>query len=315
MQSLLQTQAWADLKAKQGWQVHQIQLPTSERIIHVLEKPLPFGQSFLYAPEASLPDESFTQLDQLTQVVKSLSETAIFFRLEVFQPLGELGMNQSSVAALTQAKFEKAFEEVQPEHRQWVDISHDETTILASMKEKGRYNIRLAEKKGITTRISTDIKDVEVFYQIFQTTAVRDGFRIRNHQYFIDLCQMLFAHNYGELVIAEYQGQPLSALIITYFDGLASYLYGASSNEYRNLMAPYAAHWAAIKSAKKHNCTTYDLLQIAPPNASENHKYTNLTRFKERFGGERVELVGNWDYIFQPAWYRLFKLAETIRRH
>lgn len=309
--SLLQTKAWADFKASQGWRSHEIKLEGQDEPVRVLERSLGFGKSMLYAPEVGL-NLSTHQLTDLAIILRQQVPSAIFFRLELLTPFSET--DTSLTAALTQAHYKKSFEEVQPEHRQWIDISKDETTIIASMKEKGRYNVRLAERKGVKTRISTDTKDVEVFYSIFKETADRDGFSIRSKQYFDDLCAMLFAQKTGELVIAEFEGVPLAALIITYYDGLASYLYGASSSKYRNLMAPYAAHLAAIRSAKKHDCTIYDLLQITPLNAHEKHHYTNLTRFKQQFGGERVDLIGSWDYVYQPLWYQGFKMAEKMRR-
>lgn len=313
MQSILQTKPWTELKGRYGWTTHQLTVDSHPKPIFVLQRQLPFGKSLFYAPEVSLKEYSQKQLKALATQVKALDKSAIFFRLELFEQLGDTA--NSLVATLTKAGYQKAFEEIQPEHRQWVNIEPDETTILASMKEKGRYNIRLSQRKGVTTRISTDITDVEVFYKIFQETAERDGFRIRTKQYFEDLCRTLFDNKLGELIIAEYEGQPLVALIITYYDGLASYLYGASSNQQRNLMAPYAAHWAAIQSAKGRGCTTYDLLQVAPPSADDTHKYTNLTHFKERFGGQRVDLVGGWDFVYSGFWYWLFRLAETYRRH
>lgn len=312
MQSLLQTKIWADFKARQGWKAHEISVANQQQPIFVLQRDLPFGKSLLYAPEVSLEEYSETQLRDLAKQARQLAPTAIFFRLELLERLGDT--TQSLVAALTNAGYRKAFEETQPEHRQWIDLTAAEPAILAQMKEKGRYNIRLSERKGVTTRISTDIKDVEVFYEIFKETAERDDFRIRSQAYFEDLCQTLFDTKTGELIIAEHEGQPLVALIITYHEELAYYLYGASSNAQRNLMAPYAAHWRAIQRAKERGCQYYDLLQVAPANADENHKYTNLTYFKERFGGQRVDLVGGWDFIYQPFWYTLFKLAESRRR-
>lgn len=311
MQSLLQTKLWAQFKARHGWRTHYLTDQTPA--LSVLGRPLPLGKSLLYAPEATLADCTEDTLRQLVKAVRSLPQEAIFFRLELFEPLGETG-EHSAIAALTKAGFRKAFEETQPEHRQWVDITGDEATILANMKEKGRYNIRLSQRKGVTTRVSTDISGIEVFYRLLQETAKRNRFVIRSYDYFADLAKTLFSHNLGELVIASYQEQPLVALLITYYDGLASYLYGASASQYRGLMAPYAAHFATIVQAKKRDCHTYDMLQVAPPEAKVDHYYANLTRFKEQFGGRRVDLVGGWDYVYQPTWYQLFKVVEQVRR-
>lgn len=313
MHSLLQTEAWARLKKGQGWNTHKLTLDGYDQPISFLDRELALGKRMIYAPEVGLSSSiPAKDLKHLAEAMRRKVPQAIFLRFEVLAQASEIGEG-SLVADLTNAGFIKAFEEVQPEHRQWIDISGDETTILASMKEKGRYNVRLAGRKGVTTRISQDTKDIEVFYNIFKETAERDGFSIRSQGYFHALATMLFEQDLGELVIAEHEGQPLAALIITYYDGLASYLYGASSNQHRNLMAPYAAHFAAIQSAKKRGCTTYDLLQVKPPHA-EGHKYAALTRFKEQFGGQRVDLIGSWDYVYQPVWYQLFTLAEKLRR-
>lgn len=301
MNSLLQTKLWADFKASQGWR------PLVVDDISILERDLPYGQSMLYAPEVTLGDLDFAALAQKLQAI---NPKAFFFRLEGFD-LVSADLTRRLIAA----GYRKSFEETQPEHRQWIDISPDIETIIANMKEKGRYNTRLAAKKGVTTRLSTNASDIDVFYNIFQQTAKRDGFQIRSKQYFADLAVALFESGKGELVIAEFANQPLVALIITYHDGLASYLYGASSNENRQVMAPYAAHLAAINSAKAHGCHTYDLLQIAPPDASDKHHYATLTRFKQQFGGQAVQLVGGWDYVYRPLVYTGFKFVERLRRH
>lgn len=305
MQSLLQTELWANFKGKQGWTTHQ--LAVNQHPIFVLERDLFLGKSLLYAPEVSFEQVQPVQFKELVTQAHQLSHKAICFRLELLEPLG-------GETSLQQAGFQKSFEEIQPAHRQWVDITSDEETILSQMKEKGRYNVRLAQRHEVKTRISTDTKDIEVFYHLFKTTADRNGFSIRSRVYFDQLTEMLFTHNLGELVIAEYNNKPLCALIITYYGGVASYLYGASSNEDRQIMAPYAAHWAAIHSAKLRGCHTYDLLQVAPEDAPATHHYNHLTQFKQRFGGKRVDLLGSWDYILQPLWYSAFKMAQQIRR-
>ncbi len=312
MQSLLQTELWAAFKSRHGWQANWVRLDGQPKPILVLERQLPLGQVFCYSPELRLTETSSTHLQQLARMVKTLCPAVMAYRLELLEELGDSAT--SLIATLTNAGYQKSFEEVQPEHRQWIDLSIDETTLMSQMKEKGRYNTRLALKRGVTSRTSTDTKDVEVFYHLFSETAIRDGFRVRTKQYFEDLCQTLFDNHYGELVIAEYEGQALAAAIITYYDGMASYLYGASSNSQRNLMAPYAMHWTAIHAAKKRDCHIYDLLQIAPSDSDSTHSYANLTRFKQQFGGRRVDLVGGWDYVYRPALYQGFKVMERLRR-
>ena len=309
MQSLLQTDIWADFKSTQGWRALRI------GELSVLERPILWGKTFAYSPEVNIENLNKSLLLQLSKEVNISCPQAICFRLEIFQSVDD---HKNVINSLKEAGYQKAFEAVQPEQRQWIDIRPSEEEILQAMKEKGRYNVRLAEKKGVKVRVSTDTKDIEVFYQLFMETAKRDGFQIRSKQYFINLFEALIKNNQAELIIAEFNNEPLCALIITYFDGLASYLYGASSNRQRNLMAPYLAHLGAIRSAKEHNCHTYDLLQIGQIDSLTGEiigRYANLTRFKQQFGGRSIDLIGSYDYIYQPIAYKIFALAQRLRRH
>jgi len=315
MQSLLQTQEWADLKVSQGWQSHEI------NGVFVLEKKLPLGKSFLYAPEVDFNKLQNIQ-NFLTKIQKiSENSNSIFFRLEILDEFDE-----KFVEIIKQNGFIKAFEELQPEWRQIIDLSKTDEEILAQMKPKGRYNIKIAQRENLNVKKSENIDD---FYEIFRKTAKRDGFSIRPKKYFENLLKFLGKN--VELLVArlpsqdsdicgqaEYQGKIIAAAIVTYYQDTASYLYGASSNEYRNLMAPYLLHWQAIRRAKEKGGKYYDLLAVAPAGASEKnalrHKYSGITRFKEQFGGRKVHLVGGWDLVYQPTWYKLFKIAERIRR-
>ncbi len=299
MKSLLQTQEWADLKVSQGWKSHIIDG------VFILEKSLPMGKSFLYAPEVEWG--TIEDLHNFLENVKKIAKNPrpIFFRLEILDENSEEINN-----ILRSNNFIKAFEEIQPEWRHIVDISKSEEEILSSMKEKGRYNIRVAQRYGVKIEKSNNI---DGFYKIFRDTAKRDGFKIRPKKYFADLMQRLEPNGLADLLVANYNNILVAAEIVTYYDGVASYLYGASANEYRNVMAPYLLHWETIRRAKEKGCIYYDLVCVNPE-GEEDHKYAGIGRFKRQFGGRTVQLTGSWDYIFQPTWYWLFKITEKIRR-
>lgn len=299
MHSLLQTKEWAALRETQGWQAHWI-----DEIL-ILEKKLPFGKSFLYAPEVD-----FNAINKLQDFLDNINKNTknrhtIFIRLEILDKF-TTEIDQKMLAA----GFIKSFEELQPEWRQIIEISKTEEEILAQMKEKGRYNIRVAIRNNIVIEKS---QNLDLFYKIFQETSKRDGFEIRPKQYFINLLAKLEPPGFAELLVARYNGEVIAAEIATYFQETASYLYGASSSENRNLMTPYLLHFEAIKRAKERGCRYYDLLAVASENI-ESHKYAGITSFKEQFGGEKVHLAGSYDYIYKPIWYKLFKIAETFRR-
>lgn len=305
--SLLQTKEWAALRESQGWQAHSVDG------IYVLEKKLPMGKSFLYAPEVNFSD---LNLENFLENIKKISQNSnkVFLRLEILEENDE-----KIIEKLKESGFVKAFEEVQPEFRQIIPIHGTIDEILAGMKQKGRYNIKIAQKNNIQVKTSNNIIE---FYQMFLETAKRDGFSIRPKDYFENMLEILSAQGYVELLIANYQGKPVAAEIISYYDGVASYLYGASSNEYRNLMAPYLLHFEAMKRAKEKGCKVYDLLAVAPMEEKngeqveiEGHKHAGISRFKRQFGGETICLVGSYDLVFQPFWYKIFKIAEKMRRH
>ena len=175
-------------------------------------------------------------------------------------------------------------------------------------------------------------QDSRLFYELFADTARRDGFAIRSHAYFADLIETLAANQLGELLVAYHGKVPLAGAVISYYDGLASYLYGASASRDRELMAPYLLHWTAMQHAKARNCHTYDLLTIAPFRSEQqtvnskqsdgsssfvpghSHKYAGITRFKQQFGGRPVHLLGSWDLPVRPFTYAAFRFAETWRR-
>lgn len=297
--SLLQTKEWANFRQTQGWQAHHIDN------ISILEKNLPFGKSFLYAPEVEYRD--IENLENILEYIKKnvKNTQTIYFRLEILDEFDE-----KICQKLKENGFIKSFEEVQPEWRQIIDISKSEEEILAGMKQKGRYNIRVAQKHGVSVEKSTNIFK---FYEIFRETAKRDGFEIRPKQYFEKLMQIFSSSGIAELWLAKYNEKTVAAMIAIFYDGKASYLYGASSGEFRQVMAPYLLHWRIIQRAKEKRCQVYDLLAVAPKGI-ETHKYAGITRFKEQFGGRKVQIVGSYDLVYKPVWYKIFKMVEKYRR-
>lgn len=307
MSSLLQTKIWADFRATQGWSYENIDG------IFVLRRKLFFGKTFLYAPEVSFGDIRNFDIFLENAGKNAKINQSVFFRLEILDE-----NNEGIIKKLKEKGFIKAFEETQPEYRQIIDISPSEEEILSQMKEKGRYNIKIAQRKGVQVRPSAN---VDAFYQLFKTTAKRNGFKIRPKNYFQTLLDKLGADGYAELLEARFENQVIAAEIVIYFGETASYLYGASSNESRETMAPYLLHLEAIRRAKQKGCKYYDLLAVAPEGEEKlaspegGHKYAGISRFKRQFGGRTVQIIGGYDLVFKPSWYKIFKFIEKKRRH
>lgn len=307
MKSILQTPEWAKFKSlTSGWSNFFIS------DFQVLVRKLPLNKYFFYIPEPSSKDWK----NDLTKILKE-SEPEIKKYHPIFIRIEPLEKNTEEInKILKKSGFKPAFEEVQPRHRQWVDITTTIEEILKQMKPKGRYNIKVAEKHNIKITPSTPNtieKDLAKFYSLYQETASRDNFTTRPKSYFKTLLENLYQNNLGQLYVATYNNQPVAGAIITFYKDYALYIYGASSSSHRNTMAPYLIHWQAIKDAKEKGCKIYDLLAIAPENIT-THKHVGLNQFKKQFGGESIELTGGWDYILSPVWYFLFKTIQKIRR-
>lgn len=292
--SFLQSKQWADFKQSQGWQPHK------ENDIFVLERKLPLGKSLLYAPEVFI--SNLSEISKISKISKTISDSLIFFRLEIINPI-----TPDFVAVLERNGFVKSFEQMQPEHRQVVDLKPLPDEIFKQMKPKGRYNINVAKRHGV--RVTTG--EVKTFYQLYRQSAKREKFAARVQNYFEDLIKHF--PDQVEIFIASYQNQPVAAALVVFWKGVASYLYGGSAGEHRNVMAPTLLHWKIIEEAKRRKMKQYDLLAIAPDD--KPHKFAGLRRFKQQFGGRQVDLVGSWDLIFRPWWYRIYRLAESVRRH
>ena len=251
-----------------------------------------------------------------------LPRNATFIRFDPpwFGPDGEAAQNSPPT-------FRRAAADIQPPDTVVVDLTPPARDILASMKPKWRYNIGLAEKRGVTVSESLgearDLeRDIGVFHGLLAETAERDGIAVHDVGYY----RALF-DEYGRpagdsgggvpaglrLYTARHEGECLAAIVVLCRGERATYLYGASSNAKRNLMAPYALQWRAMLDAKAAGCTRYDLFGI-PPNEDPGHPMAGLYRFKTGFGGSVMHRPGSWDYPTRPVPYALFSAAERLRK-
>lgn len=205
----------------------------------------------------------------------------------------------------------KASGDILPTDTLLVTLRHDEDDILASMKAKTRYNIRLAKRHGIVVKRGS-FEDLDVFYTLYRQTCRRNRLNLHHRSYFETL--FITGCDDFELLIAYLDRQtPLAALFITYSGDRATYLYGASSSDHRNKMAPYLLQWEAIKHAKENGCRQYDLFGT-PPNKNPAHPMHGLYRFKSGFGGDELHRLGCWDYPFNHEEYEEYSKVELLAR-
>ncbi len=182
---------------------------------------------------------------------------------------------------------------IHPQATLILDLTLSDDQLLAQMHPKGRYNIKVAKKEGVTVEKSTDI---DIFYSLLQATGSRDGFRIHSKAHyarFVDALPSSF------LLIAKYAEKPIAGLLGVTWNGTGVYYYGASSSEHRNLMAPYLLQWEALHLCKASGCTTYDLLGIDSPSQPPT-AWKGVTEFKYKFGGSVVEYPAEQQLVLRP---------------
>jgi lipid II:glycine glycyltransferase (peptidoglycan interpeptide bridge formation enzyme) len=173
---------------------------------------------------------------------------------------------------------------------------------LVQMTQKGRYNLRLSWRQGVTTEFTTNSQAIPIFYNLFWETVQQKNFFGEPYRFFINLCQTLFAANMAEIGLAKWQNKIIAAIII-YWGEKATYLYGGRSFETPEIKASYALHWQAMQQALKRGCRIYDFYGFSQ---DPQHNYAKFSQFKRQFGGERVTTIGAHDYFFYE------QLAERL---
>jgi peptidoglycan pentaglycine glycine transferase (the first glycine) len=210
--------------------------------------------------------------------------------------------------------FVRGFEEIYgyfhvPRDTRCIDLNPSESAILAQMKPKGRYNVGVACRHGVSVVEDTSPRGIEDFLHIYEETFARKDLEGLDPSYYHTLIPTLSALDRGSVFFAEYQGMRLATALVVYFGCTATYLYGASLATHRNMMAPYLLQFEIMCKAKARGCQWYDFFGIAPE-SEPNHLWTNVSVFKRKLGGQELHLVPTLDYIYDPVAYQEWKAIE-----
>jgi lipid II:glycine glycyltransferase (peptidoglycan interpeptide bridge formation enzyme) len=346
---LLQTWEWGEFKARFGWKPVRLALIDETRVGapmraggQILLRRLPLGLGAIgYAPKGPMLAPDSPLLSEWLAAVKPVAraERICFLRLEPAWEQTQIPHLQSSSALgniIPNPHIEYPLSNIQtaiqPTTTIHIDLRPSPEAILTQMKPKWRYNIRLAERKGVTVRLGTEADLVE-FYRLSQVTSQRDGFAIHTEAYYRTAWQLFQPSHSGALFIAEFAGKAIAAIMVFVCARMAIYLYGASSNEDRHRMPNHLLQWRAMLWAKERGCEVYDLWGVPEvrdegqatgderqemgneEQATSDQLPLGLLRFKEGFGGRVVRYVGAYDIVYRPWLYRLLQWAETRRRN
>jgi peptidoglycan pentaglycine glycine transferase (the first glycine) len=329
---LMQSWEWGNIKAQGGdWRAFRLgafdkygQLAGS---ISVLVRKVPVIGNFYYAPRGPVLSD-WVNPELLGAVLKAvhtraLFDSAAFLKIDPALPMNHPDGSKliSNAGFRSPADFdEQGFGGTQPKTVMVLDIGQATTDeLLMACKPQCRRNIRISQKKGVEVVVDVQRDQLPAFYDLLKVTAIRDGFRIRGISYYETLWDELTPRGLGKVFLTKYEGQYLSGAFCFILGNKCVYVYGASSNEHRNVMPNYGMQWAMIAWAKEQGCSLYDFRGVSPKKKTDEEPSTEggaedhlqgLNRFKEGFGARYVEYVGEFDLVYNKAAYWLWTAAK-----
>lgn len=295
--AFLQSWEWGEFQRALGFAVTRVvEVEADQRtlIAQAIELPLPLGLTYWYVPKGPLG----TALEEADfELLKKRLPKGAFVKIEpAVTPLGlTRGIDR------------------QPSVTTTLDLTKSYDELLNAMKSKTRYNIRLAEKKGVVCRI-VGLDAFANFAELMTQTAERDAFSLHDLKRYKKMLELLTGEGcQAFLAMAFYEDRPLAANLMIDAFGVRTYLHGASSNLYRNVMAPYALHDFLINDAQKKGLKSYDFWGIAPVDAGDDHPWAGISRFKLGFGGEVIVMPGTFDLAKNVLAYGAYSLLKKVK--
>jgi len=322
---ILQTWEWGEFKRRYGWTPFRYVWHDAHgrpvAAAQILRRQFSHSPiSILYSPKGPLLD--WSDIPLCSRVLDDLQflarrERAIFIKIDPDLPISNLHAKRPiSNSQLPREAWRFSPDQIQFRNTIVLDLRRSEAELLAGMKQKTRYNVRLAERKGVRVRPGA-IADLDLLYRLYAETSVRDGFVIRSADYYQEAWGSFIRAGLAQPLLAEVGGQPVGALILFKFAKTAWYMYGMSREAHREKMPNHLLQWEAIRWAKAQGCETYDFWG-APDEFVESDPMWGVWKFKEGFGGQVVRHIGAWDYTPSPALYWLYttvmpKVLDVMR--
>lgn len=305
---LLQSAEWGMLKQDFGWR--PIFVKTDKAGAMILLRPLPLGYTIAYLPEGPIGDADAAFWNEVDAVCRY--HKAVFLKVEPFV------WEENRCDLDLPANFRPVEDTIQPPRTVVIDLREDEDAILARMKQKTRYNVRLAARKGVVVERKDALED---FQALMKITGERDDFGVHSEAYYAKAFDVFSDAGKCYLFIASFEETPLAAVMMFVHGKNAWYLYGASSNEHRSKMPTYLVQWEAMTFAKSLGCDYYDLYGVPDEDfetleanfSTRNDGLWGVYRFKRGFGGELKRTVGAFDRVYHPMLYKMYALMRKVR--
>lgn len=297
----LQSYQWGKFQEAFGRKIWRVEIEDNLKAL-IVKHNLPLRCNYLYCPQGPVL-KSGADSDQTAELfLKKIREIAkkegsIFLKSE---PLFETKILEND--------FIKSSKKIQPSQTIVLDITKPEDDLLKEMSQKTRYNVKLAQRKGVTVKEASSDSELEldIFWNLLEKTAEKDNFHAHPKEYYSKMLGSLSENGLVKLLLAKYQGKTIAAGIFSFFGEIAVYLHGASDYDSRQLMAPYLLQWQAILNAKENGLKYYDFGGVS------EEKWPGVTRFKKGFGGKEITHPGAFNLIFREWWYLVYSAARKF---
>lgn len=305
----LESWAWGDFQQATGRRIWRLGAWAGQKLVSaalVIEHELLLGKKYLYCPRGPLA-ESLPALLEMFSALRALGKTEGAMYVKVDPGLYHFPFRAE--------QFPEHFDigtTLQPKHTLVIDTARDPGLILEQLHQKTRYNIRLAEKKGVEVRWSTTDADLAIFLELLQATAERQGIRLHPNRYYQKMFEVLRPAGMAELALGQYEDQVHAANLVIWHGQTATYLHGGSRDDRKEAMVPQLVQWRTIERAHHLGIKDYDLWGVAPADQPD-HAWAGISRFKRGFNGREISFPPAANSILQSQWYTAYRLAKRVR--
>lgn len=319
------TQAWffGEWQEMVGRKVRRFTITENSEIVgffQAIKCHLILSKKFFYIPHGPVLKDASPNTEFLEEFYKKLieigkEESLIFIRFDFYSHNSNYGSVKD---------FDKYFKIVplyayhssyfQPKYEWILNLEKTEDEILSEMHPKTRYGIRLAENKGVKVEIikSDFQKYFYDFLDLMQKTAHRNNFSLHPEVYYKNIFENCEENKNAFLAIASYNDKILAINLVLLYGETAYFIFGASSDELKNLMAPHLLHWKIIIEVKKIGYKIYNFGAVGHSTSLRVNNFEGISRFKKRFGGSLLEYSDSYDLVLKPFWYWLYNLRKKL---
>lgn len=314
----LQSWEWGSFQEATGKKIIRLQLVSEKQIVGVglwIFSSLPLFGVIAYSPRGPVITTKVKGAELAEMVVTLLEGARGFFPSPTFcvrvEPQLALSHEADWKLVTKRIPFISTVS-IQPSDTVMLDLKKSEAELLAHMHPKTRYNIKLAERKGVI--ISKHKSHIADFLLLNKQTTIRDRFTSHSDTHYLKMVELL-PPTMIDVYAATFEKKVIAANLVIHFGNTTTYLHGASGNIHREVMAPHLLQWRQILDAKAKSATLYDFWGIKPTNrvTKKARSWAGITRFKQGFGGREVNYVGTFDLKLKPFWYSLYRVANYLR--